>query len=369
MRRLCGFLLAAAALACPLAAKESETGESANPELLEKVHALIDEAGFKGELGIDSAASDGITVLKLATVPKDKPDNLEWLNWRWASVTKQVIAVLVMQEVARGNIDLDQPLSQYLPDFKSANADKITVRQLLRHQSGLPNPDSTLDLSAGSFYSYRYKPSREPLVGYCAGPVAGEPGGNWSYNNCDYMVAGALLQQVTGKRWDKLVDERIAKPLQLRSLKAFPTTGWTKSGTINGKPEPNFDLASFGAAGGLYGNVGDLLLFDRALMEGKLLPKAQLAEMWDGQPQLGYMALGQWVFEAPLKGCEKPLRIVERRGAIGGVQVRNFIVPEANVAVAAFTDRGEFDFGEIWQGSGFSFDLLSAAICTKGLSE
>ena len=63
--------------------------------------------------------------------------------WRWASVTKQVIAVLVMQEAARGTINLDQPVARYLPALASPNAQRITVRQLLRHQTGLPNPDDT----------------------------------------------------------------------------------------------------------------------------------------------------------------------------------------------------------------------------------
>jgi D-alanyl-D-alanine carboxypeptidase len=66
-----------------------------------------------------------------------------------------------------------------------------------------------------------------------------------------------------------------------------------------------------------------------------------------------------------LKGCPTPVRIIERRGAIGGVQVRNFILPDADVVVIAFTNRDDFDFGEIWQGKGFAFDLLSAAACTS----
>lgn len=289
--------------------------------------------------------------------------------WRWASVTKQVVAVLVMQEVAKGRIDLDKPVGSYLPGFKSANASLMTVRQLLRHQSGLPNPDDTPVNRAGvpSYYTPQGARMHDTLSGYCAGPVKAAPGGNWAYNNCDYIVAGALLEAVTGRTWQQLVAERIARPLGLKTLAAYPTGQRTMRGTVNGQPEAAIDLATYGAAGGLYGSAADLLAFDRALMSGKLLPEAQRAEMWDGQPSLGFIALGQWVFEAPLKGCEKPVRIVERRGAIGGVQVRNFILPDEDIAVVAFTDRGEFDFGEIWQGSGFSHDLLSAAACQTGV--
>jgi D-alanyl-D-alanine carboxypeptidase len=365
------LILVALMLAPPASARNKEAAESWNPDLYRRIDAIIKRSGFTGEIAIDSAASSGQTSIPAGPRPIDAPPSRAALNWRWASVTKQLIAVLVLQEVAKGTIDLDAPVGRYIPLFKSANAEKTTVRQLLRHQSGLPNPDDTATDTNGiaAYYQPNYRGSRDPLSGYCAGPVKGRPGENWSYNNCDFIVAGALLEAVTGKTWQALVQQRIARPLKLTSLKAFPTKSWTRHGTISGKDEPVIAFEAFGAAGALFGSSLDLLTFDRALLQGELLPKAQMAMLWDGQADLGFIALGQWVFEAPLQGCEKPVRIVERRGAIGGVQVRNFIVPEAKAAVAAFSDRDNFDFGEIWQGSGFSYDMLSAAICTKGLSE
>ncbi len=323
----------------------------------------ITQAASQGGFNGDVFATRGNVRLSVSLgVKGNRQSNI----WRWASVTKQVIATLVLQDVAAGRIDLDKPVSTYLPAFKSPNAAKVTVRQLLRHQSGLPNPDDTAatpdDFPA--FYRPDYTGSRNPLTGYCAGSVKGEPGGNWSYNNCDYMVAGAVLEAVDGKPWQKLVQERIARPFKLRTLSAFPSKSPTMPGFIDAKPEPAIALDSFGASAGLYGSVRDLWLFDRALLTGKLLPEAQRHEMWDGQPKLGSIALGQWVFEAPLRGCARPVRIVERRGGIGGVEVRNFILPDNDTVVIAFTNRAEFDFGEVWQGRGYSYDLLSAAACS-----
>lgn len=340
-------------------------GATARPE------AMTDVDGLRiGKLVLSSAVdqggetliSKGDQIIFRSSNPRTRgvPD-----RWRWASVTKQVIATIIMQEAAAGRIDLDQPVARYLPGFKSANAPLVTVRQLLRHQSGLPNPDDTAATpdAVPAYYAPGYTGSRDPLTGYCAGPVKGVPDGNWSYNNCDYIVAGALLEAVTGKKWQALVRDRIARPLGLKTLGAFPTRQATVSGTIDGKPEPGYDLAAFGAAAGLYGSVEDLWKFDRALMTGKLLPGAARAEMWDGQPKLGFIALGQWVFTVPVKGCSAPVTIVERRGAIGGVEVRNFILPDKDVVVIAFVDRAGFDFGEVWQGKGFSHDLLAAAAC------
>jgi D-alanyl-D-alanine carboxypeptidase len=324
----------------------------------EKMVALAAAAKFEGEI----VASRGTlpTSLTRGTVGKDQ-------RWRWASVTKQIVATLIMQEVGKGTIALDKPVSLYLPDFKSPNASKITVRQLLRHQTGLPNPDDTKAGKDGvpAYYAKADPALQNPLTGYCAGPVKGKAGGNWAYNNCDYIVAGALLEAVTKAPWQQLVTTRIATPLGLKSLAAFPASKPTVKGRVAGKTEPRYRFESFGAAAGLYGSAQDLWKFDRALMTGKLLPEAQRAEMWDGQPNLGFIALGQWAFGAELKGCATPVRIIERRGAIGGVQVRNFILPDNDVVVIAFTNRDDFEFGEIWQGKGFSYDLLSAAACAS----
>lgn len=326
-----------------------------------RLRAVIQAAKFSGDI---AAATETMTFRHAGKLDARPPRAGDAHLWRWASVTKQVVAVLVMQEVAAGRVALDAPISRYLPAFRGANASRITVRQLLQHQSGLPDPSAgaTGD-EVPAFYRRDFTGSRDPLTGFCAGTPRAEPGGQWSYNNCDYILLGAMLEAVTGKPWSQLVQERIAKPLKLRTLSAFPTRRWVRPGNVRGAREPEFDHATFGASAALYGSIGDMIAFDRALVDGKLLPPDARATMWEGNPKLGYMALGQWVFPARLAGCAEPVNLVERRGAVGGIQVRNFIAPDRKAAVAILSDQAEFDFGEIWQGKGFSHDLLSAALC------
>jgi CubicO group peptidase (beta-lactamase class C family) len=135
-------------------------------------------------------------------------------------------------------------------------------------------------------------------------------------------------------------------------------------GFVGGKLEPRFQLASWGAAGGLMGTARAVFAFDRSLMTGRLLPPAALAELWTPEGHGSYQALGQWVFPGKLKGCAAPKRIVQRDGEIYGVQARNFILPDDGVVVIVFTNRSSDDFpiGEVWQGKGFAYDLLSAAV-------
>lgn len=84
---------------------------------------------------------------------------------------------------------------------------------------------------------------------------------------------------------------------------------------------------------------------------------------WAGDPKLGYVAFGVWSYAAPLRGCERSVKLVERHGEIGGVEVRNLIAPERGRALVVFADSAGIGFGEIWQGSGLSYALASAAFC------
>lgn len=250
--------------------------------------------------------------------------------WRWASVTKQVTATIAMQEVVAGRLDLDAPITRYLPDSKAPFANRITSRMLMQHVSGLPRMEEG---SVGrddwsTFYSVDLD-SPETGRTYCEGPTTREPLSEFFYGDCDFIMMTAIIEATSGKPYATLIAERIAQPLGLNSVGLFPRTEPKVAGFAEGKPESSaFRLENFGGAGALYGTTHDLLAFDRALMTGKLLPEAQRAVMWDGKPEYGFAALGQWSFSASLKNCgDTPVRIVERRGFIGGVVLRNITCP------------------------------------------
>jgi CubicO group peptidase (beta-lactamase class C family) len=282
-------------------------------------------------------------------------------RWPWASVTKQVMAVLTMMEVDRGKLALDAPASRYLPAV-GRGAPSPTIRQLIQHRAGLRNPNDTPTGADGWPAWYTNGTS---ALGWCL-EGRGAAGGEWRYNNCDTIVLGAVLEKVSGRRIDALFARRIAKPLGLEATGFVSGAEKAMNGTaVEITPQERAIFTRFGAAGGLIGAPSDLLKLDRALLTGKLLSEAARAEMWKGDPKLGFMALGQWAFDAPLKGCAKPVRLIERRGAIGRFQVRNILIPDRDMTVMLFTavPEGQFDFGEVWQGKGLSHDLLAAAAC------
>ncbi len=283
-----------------------------------------------------------------------------WRPVRWASVTKSVTAVLVLQEVDAGRIDLDAPVTTYLPDWPVNGA--ATIRQLLMHTSGLADLSATPDADGDGMPDV-YQTGGDWRV-VCGGAPRAAVGAGFTYNNCDYLLLGAVLEAVTGRSWAELVATRVAEPLGLAGL--APAVPGARSEAFDGAaPEPRVDVSTYGPSGDLYGGVEAMLSFDQALMDGRLISDAARAEMWKAGPETGYGGLSVWVYQVALPGCVKTT-VIERQGAIGGVQVRNFLMPELNAALVIWTDDGALDLGETWTGQGLSVDLLAAVACGEG---
>lgn len=319
------------------AAPQRPSADSAR--VVEGVNAVVRRYALSGEVLV---ARGGMVLLDrgYGTIgPSGGAAHRAGERWRLASITKQVTATVAL--MTAGPSALDRPVKD---DVAPTG---LTLRQLLTHHTGLANPDDT-PVSGGvpSFYA-----SARPDPAYCRSKGE-KPGAPFAYNNCDYIVAYRALFGATGPAW----------PFGFAMARHHETG---VPGFVGGKPEPHFQLASWGAAGGLMGTARALFAFDRSLMTGKLLPPAALTELWKPEGHGSYQALGQWVFPGTLKGCAKPKRIVQRDGEIGGVQARNYIFPDDDLVVIVFTNRSSDDFpiGEVWQGKGFAYDLLSAAAC------
>ncbi len=352
--------LVALMLASPVTAQGEQQAQAlarADAAARLRIEAALDASGFAGVYSVYQGprriAGGGI-----GQPAKGQPGAFTYESvWPWASVTKQVVATLAMQEVDAGRLALDVPANRYLPVL-GANAP--TLRQLLQHRAGLRNPDDSPKDANGdpAFYT-----GGETGLGWCLKGRAAA-GGQWRYNNCDYIVVGALLERTTKLTLPDLFQQRIAGPLGLAAHFVTPQPA-TVDETWPGGPDAaeRAMLMRYGAAGGLVGTAADMAGFDRALLSGQLLSQPARDAMWAGDPKLGYMALGQWTFSAPLQGCPAPVRIVERRGGIGRFQVRNVIMPDKGIVIALVTNRADYEFGEIWQGRGSSYAILSAAAC------
>lgn len=282
--------------------------------------------------------------------------------WRLASLTKQVTALLVMQEVEAGRLALDQPLATALPAFP-AHSGAITIRQLLQHTSGLPNPDDGApDGQVPAFYR-----RTDPGAGdharvadtVCGGPP--RAAGAFAYNNCDYLVLGAILERATGQRYDSLIATRIARLLGVSfalagaTTPASPVVGYLASGAI----EPPQNLATYGAGGALSGTADDVIRWSQALLEHRLVSAATTAIMFDGRPEMSMEALGSWAYTLPFPG-RAPLALVERQGAIGGVRLVSLLSPSDGFAIIVLANTERAELFDLWTQRGLPYELARA---------
>ena len=345
MRHFVIAAMAVALMGCP--APDGHVYSASSPDASVKastvLQPVLDEFGFDGAIRISGGALD--------SVASDRG-----YAWPWASITKQVIATLVMQEVETGRLDLDRPVSSYLAGWPQDGLPAPTLRQLLQHQSGLYDPEDD------PAFQWEGALPLDPMM--CAARRTKAPGGAFDYTNCDTLIVGLVLESRIGVSLADLFQSRIAAPAGMRHSR-FVTVDTRLAASRDGIPASL--IAHYGAAGGLSGPLEDILRFDRALLSGKLLGYEAREEMWRGNPSLGYSALGQWETVLPLKNCEELVRVIERRGAIKGYQARNFIIPQKGISIAMAIARSEDDyaFGEPWSGEGLSFGVLSAAVCAQ----
>ncbi len=337
------------------------------PARLSQVVNTAQAQGYAGEVLV--ADTDSVWFEQAVGLARRQPDvpHKTGAVWRWGSVSKQVTVTLAMQEVDAGRLKLDDTLAARWPAFQAPEASRITVRHLMQHLSGLAQPvDGPVEADGVlAFYRRKGPPWQPEALRICAGPATAVPGERFLYGDCDTLVLAGLLEHLTGQPMRQLMQQRIARPLGLRSLRL--NEGRTQAMAVamdaSGKPVPQPVMATYGAGGAMEGTARDLLSFSRALLAGRLVSPASRQAMWTGEPKWGYAGLGVWAFTAPLAGCAEPVELVERRGYVGGIQARNIIAPGRGVVVVMFSNQADFDFGEIWQGKGMSHDVLAAALC------
>ncbi|MGY0068688.1 serine hydrolase domain-containing protein [Streptomyces sp. QTS137] len=216
---------------------------------------------------------------------------------RLGSVTKTFVATVLLQLVDEERLALDQTVEQLLPGVVTGAGNDgraITLRDLLQHTSGLYDytADVFPDPSAETYYAPRwhaYRPAQLVAMAMRHEPVF-PPGTGWEYSNTNYVVAGMVIESVTGRSWEQQVRDRILRPLGMRhtdvpgtrpflpqphaaNYQQFAPDGPTVDTTIPYRP---FDA---GADGSLTGTARDLNRFFTALNRGRLLEPATLAAM------------------------------------------------------------------------------------------
>jgi CubicO group peptidase (beta-lactamase class C family) len=224
------------------------------------------------------------------------------------SVTKVMTATLVLQHVARGDLTLDDPVADHVPEFRLDPPEAtgaVTVRHLLAHTSGIDRADGFADTGDGDDAVARYV--AEVVAG---APLLHPPGERWSYCNAGYTVLGRLVEVLDGRPWDDALAERVFAPAGMTATtiaRLDPgrpvSTGHRYDPDAGGiVVETRRVPRSVGPAGNVLATAGDLVAFAEALTGGRgvLLDPDLAAGMLLPQAELrtGHQGLG-WALPAP----------------------------------------------------------------------
>ncbi len=260
--------------------------------------------------------------------------------FRLGSITKQFASATLLQLAHEGKLSLADPLSKFIPDYPQPGA-SATVRQLLSHTSGIQDyteiPGWMVEANTNKAYT-----TEQLIEVFKDKPAQFKPGAQWSYDNSGYILVGAIIEKVTGNPWYQAVNERIAGPLHLTTLRygveepsiTNMAVGYEPAGEGKFKAAQKINMSVPGAAGALVGTVGDLAAWANALHHGKVLDaasyKAMTSKTKTADGKLNSYGFGMAVDE--IRGHPT----IGHDGGIFGFVTSSIYVPEQDVFVAVF---------------------------------
>jgi D-alanyl-D-alanine carboxypeptidase len=326
--RLAALLLATTAL--PAAARDLSPAETA------QIDAAVTDTLAKTGVPAASIAvvSDGRVVLAKAygkqseTVPVARAD----APYQIASISKQFTAAAILLLQADGKLSLDDTVAKWVPGV--TGGDKITIRQLLSHTSGLQDywPQ---DYS----FAAMEKPvePQEILDRWARKPLDFAPGTQWQYSNTGYVVAGLIVEKAAGKPLLAFLQDRIFRPLDMKAMDqdlaigpAYPQ-GYQRFALGPVRPEKPAGHGWLFAAGELAMSATDLAKWDIARLNRAVLTPGE----WDTQETTIKLANGKdtnyglGVFV----GSNDGHRFVEHSGEAVGFLSENIVFPDDKAAI------------------------------------
>lgn len=256
-------------------------------EILQRLTASGEAPGAL--LGMSKRGDTAVLTSGVADIETREPVAKD-SRFRIGSMSKMFTATVVLQLVGEGKVVLDAPIERYLPGVISGHGDEsrnITVRQLLQHTSGLPDYLQYLDLKKILTAPRTHYDPWQLVQLALEHPRQFPPGTDWQYSNTNYVLAGILVEKVTGRPFGAEIDRRIIQALGLRDTSVPGDHPAIPGPHPRGYAEPEgslIDVTEFnpsiaGAAGAMISSAADMNRFLGHLLGGRLLAPAELEEM------------------------------------------------------------------------------------------
>jgi D-alanyl-D-alanine carboxypeptidase len=353
-------LISATALVCSSVLLSSalcsaQTVDTLDPALKARVDRIA--AGVMEQRGVPSASVAVVQGGKLvytqaygkAHIDPDKAATPD-MRYSIGSISKQFTAAAILLLQEQGKLSLDDAVGKYVPGL--TRGDEVTIRQILSHTSGYQDywPED-----------YLMTPMMKPTTAqaildtWARKPLDFEPGTQWQYSNTNFVIAGMIVEKVSGQKLMEFLAEHIFHPLGMKSvwdtdqekLTQTDATAYIRAALGPLRPAPKEGRNWMFAAGELAMTAHDLALWDESLIARSILKPESYKQMFtevklkDGKGT--HYGLGVEVLDHDGK------LEIEHSGEVTGFVSDNVVFPDDGVAVAVLTNHMAGGAGEIAQ--------------------
>ncbi len=282
------------------------------------------------------------------------------MRYSIGSISKQFTAAAILLLQEQGKLSLDDAVGKYVPGLTRGN--EVTIREILSHTSGYQDywPEDYL-------MTPMMKPetAQQILDAWAKKPLDFEPGTKWQYSNTNYVIAGLIVEKVSGEKLMDFLEEHIFHPLKMTSvwdstessLTATDATPYVRAALGPLRVAPKEGHGWMFAAGELAMTAHDLALWDESILSRSILWSKSYDEMFkevklkDGKGT----QYGLGVFVRDVNGH----REIEHSGEVTGFVSQNIVLPDDHAAVVVLTNHMASGAEEIGQ-------LIASAITGEG---
>jgi len=262
------------------------------------------------------------------------------MRYSIGSISKQFCAGAILLLQQDGKLSLDDPVGKYLPGLTRGN--EVTIREILSHTSGYEDywpQDYVMPMMLDSVHA------QDIVDRWAKKPLDFDPGTRWQYSNTNYVIAGLIVEKVSGMPFFEFLRKRILDPLGIASVKNIDLgrlpdsdpTGYLRYALGPSRPAPKEGKGWLFAAGELAMTPADLAKWDIAMMDQSLLAPASYHQMEtevvlkDGVGT--HYGLGVEVAD------QGGHRMIEHSGEVSGFTAENLVFPDDRVAVVVLTNE------------------------------
>jgi CubicO group peptidase (beta-lactamase class C family) len=262
------------------------------------------------------------------------------MRYSIGSISKQFTAAAILLLQQQGKLSLNDPVGKYVPGL--TRGDEVTIRQILSHTSGYQDywPEDYLMIPM-----MQPESAQQILDTWAKKPLDFEPGTQWQYSNTNYVIAGLIVEKVSGQRLMDFLDEHIFHPLGMRSvwnsdeakLTSTDATAYIRAALGPLRPAPKEGRGWMFAAGELAMTPHDLALWDLSLINQSILSpesyKTMFTEIKTKDGKGTHYGLGVDVQD------ESGHRVIAHSGEVTGFVADNVVLPDDGIAVVVLTNH------------------------------